>query len=163
MHDVRYERLSKIWTWTNVCFWYFVFFCLLYSHTTWRISMKLKLYFYQKMYRFETSVIGYIFQRPLDGSIVYRHPPYCYTEYTHLKVVFLYMFNVTFYSTLQWRHQPQHCLLNRLFRHRSRKTSKLRVTGLCAGNSAVIGEFPAQRDSNAENVSIWWRRHDYQS
>ena len=36
---------------------------------------------------------------------------------------------------------------------------KLRVTGLCAGNSPVTGEFPAQRTSNAENVSIWWRHH----
>ena len=35
-----------------------------------------------------------------------------------------------------------------------RKTSKLLVTGLCAGNSPVTGEFPAQRASNAENVSI---------
>ena len=32
-------------------------------------------------------------------------------------------------------HQPHECLLNRLFRRRSKKTSKLRVTGLCAGNS----------------------------
>ena len=32
-------------------------------------------------------------------------------------------------------HQPYGCLLNRLFRRRSKKTSKLRVTGLCAGNS----------------------------
>ena len=56
-------------------------------------------------------------------------------------------------------HQPQDCLLNRLFRHRSKKTSKLRVTGLCEGNSPVIGEFPTQRTSNAENVSIWWRHH----
>ena len=30
-------------------------------------------------------------------------------------------------------HQPHHCLLNGLFRHRSKKTSKLCVTGLCAG------------------------------
>ena len=36
---------------------------------------------------------------------------------------------------------------------------KLRVTGLCAGNSAVTGEFPSQMASNAENVSIWWRHH----
>ena len=36
----------------------------------------------------------------------------------------------------------------------SKKTSKLRVTGLCAGNSPVTGEFPAQMASNAENVSI---------
>ena len=27
---------------------------------------------------------------------------------------------------------------------------------LCAGNSLVTGEFPAQRANNAENVSIWW-------
>ena len=27
-------------------------------------------------------------------------------------------------------------------RHRSKKTSKLRDTGLCAGNSPVTGEFP---------------------
>ena len=40
------------------------------------------------------------------------------------------------------------------------KTSKLRVTGLCAGNSLGTGEFPAQMASNAENVSIWWRHHD---
>ena len=32
-------------------------------------------------------------------------------------------------------HQPQECLLNRLFRRRSKKASKLRVTGLCVGNS----------------------------
>ena len=30
---------------------------------------------------------------------------------------------------------------------------------LCAGNSPVTGEFPAQRVSNAENVSIWWHHH----
>ena len=40
------------------------------------------------------------------------------------------------------------------------KTSKLRVTGLCVGNSAGTGEFPAQMASNAENVSIWWGYHD---
>ena len=40
---------------------------------------------------------------------------------------------------------------------RSKKT--LRDTGLCEGNSPVTGELPAQRTSNAENVSIWWRHH----
>ena len=50
-------------------------------------------------------------------------------------------------------------LLNRLFRRRSKKTSKLCVTGLCAGNSPGTGEFPTQIASNAENVSIWWRHH----
>ena len=45
-------------------------------------------------------------------------------------------------STLQWshnghdgvsNHQPHHCLLNRLFRHRSKKTSKLRVLAFVWG------------------------------
>ena len=71
-------------------------------------------------------------------------------------------------SALHWRHtesddvsndQPHDCLLNRLFSRRSKKISKLRVTGLYDGNSSVTGEFPAQRASNAVNVSIWWRHH----
>ena len=41
-----------------------------------------------------------------------------------------------------------------------RKHPKLRVTGLCEGNSPVTGEFPSQRASNAENVFIWWRHHE---
>ena len=56
-------------------------------------------------------------------------------------------------------HLPHDCLLNRLFRRRSKRTSKLSGTGLCAGNSPVIGEFPAQMASYAENASIWWRHH----
>ena len=69
---------------------------------------------------------------------------------------------------LRWRHndhagvsnhQPHGCLINRLFRRQSKKTSKLRVTGLCVGNSPGTGEFPAQMASYAENVSIWWRHH----
>ena len=39
-------------------------------------------------------------------------------------------------------------------RRRSKKASKLRVTGLCARNSPMTCEFPAQRASNAENASI---------
>ena len=69
-------------------------------------------------------------------------------------------------TTLRWRHndglsnhQPHDCLLNRLFRYRSRKTSKLRVTGLCAGNSPVTSECPAKKVSDADNVSTWWRHH----
>ena len=46
------------------------------------------------------------------------------------------------WNTLRWRHigrdgvsnhQPYDCLLNRLFRRRSKTASKLRVTGLCVG------------------------------
>ena len=70
--------------------------------------------------------------------------------------------------SLEWRHngydgvsnhQPHDCSLNGSFRRRSKKTSKLRVTGLCVGNSPGTGEFLAQMASYAENVSIWWRHH----
>ena len=56
-------------------------------------------------------------------------------------------------------HQPHNCLLNRVFRCRSKKISKLRATGFCAGNSLLTSEFPAQRASNVENVSTWWCHH----
>ena len=71
--------------------------------------------------------------------------------------------------SLRWRHnghdsvsiyQPHDCLLNRLFRRRSKKTSKLRVTGLCEGNSPGTGEFPAQVASYVENVFVWCLHHD---
>ena len=58
-------------------------------------------------------------------------------------------------------HQPHHCLLNLLFRRRSKTTSKLRVTGLCEGNSPLTGKFLAQMASNAENVCTWWHHHDH--
>ena len=72
----------------------------------------------------------------------------------------LFLTNTQWIFALQWRHndrdgvsnhQPHDCLLNLLFRRRSKKTSKLRLTGL------MISGFPVQRASNAENVSIWWR------
>ena len=55
-------------------------------------------------------------------------------------------------DSLQWGHNEHssisnhwrlHCLLNCCFRRRSKKTSKLSVTGLCVGNPPVTGEFPA--------------------
>ena len=57
-------------------------------------------------------------------------------------------------NSLRWRHndqafvsnhQPHGCLLNRLFRRRSNKTSKLRVTGLCVGNSPGPVNSPHKR------------------
>ena len=56
-------------------------------------------------------------------------------------------------NTLQWchnerndvpNHQPQ-LFTHLLFSHRWEKTSKLRVTGLCMGNSPVTGEFPCKK------------------
>ena len=57
------------------------------------------------------------------------------------------------FDPLRWRHndhagvsnhQPHGCLLNRLFRRKSKKTSTLRVTGLCAGNSPEISRTNGQ-------------------
>ena len=75
---------------------------------------------------------------------------------------------IVFVVALQWRHnerdgdsnyQPHDCLLNSIFKAHIKGTSKLRVTGLCEGNSPLTGGFHAQRASNAVNVSIWWRHH----
>ena len=85
-------------------------------------------------------------------------------------VIALYMYIAQCGTSLQWHHnerdgisnhQPNDCLLNRIFRRRSKKASKFHVTDLCAGNSLVTGEFPAQRASNMENVSIWWCHNGY--
>ena len=74
------------------------------------------------------------------------------------------------HEKLQWRHngrynvsnhQHHHCLLNHLSRRGSKNTSKLSVTGLCAGNSPITGGFPGQMASYAENVSIRWRHHEW--
>ena len=70
--------------------------------------------------------------------------------------------------TLQWyrnerdgvsNHWSLYCLFNRLFRAQMKENIKAPRHWLCPGNSPVTGEFPAQRTSNAENVSIG-RHHE---
>ena len=72
-------------------------------------------------------------------------------------------------STLHWRHneragvsnhQPHDCLLNRLFRRRSKKSSKLRVTDPLCGEFTGSRWIPRTKASDEENVSIWWRHHE---
>ena len=77
------------------------------------------------------------------------------------------------FMPLQWRnndhdgvsnHQPHGCLLSRLFRRRSKKTSKLRVTGLCAGNSPGPVNSPYKKPVTRkmfpfDDVIMPWRRH----
>ena len=66
----------------------------------------------------------------------------------------------------QWRHNERNgdsnhrrlaCLHSRLFRRRSKKTSKLRVTGFSEWNPPVTDGFPSQRACNEESASVWWR------
>ena len=71
------------------------------------------------------------------------HVHWCKCVIKHQRVrVFLYI-------SSRWRHngsdsvsnhQPCDRLLNRLFRRRWNKTSKLRVTGLCAGSPRTNGQ-----------------------
>ena len=93
-----------------------------------------------------------------------HNPQFYVSVKRHMRLLYLCGF-----GTLRWchngcdsvsNHQPRDCLLTRLFRRRSKKTSKLPVTGLCVVNSPGTGEFPAQMASFAENVSIWWRHHE---
>ena len=115
-----------------------------------------------------TSPNGHIFHvtGPLWGE-----PPVTHGFLSHRIVMWSLeaLFDLCLNKSLQWHHnghnsgsnhQPQDCLLNRLFRRRSKKTLKLRVTGLYVGNSPGTGEVPAQMASNAEKVSIWWHHHE---
>ena len=80
------------------------------------------------------------------------------------------MRRITAGRSWQWRHnghdgvsnyQPHHCLLNCLFRRKSKKTSKLRVIGFCAGNSPMTGVNSPHKWSVTRKMfkNIWWRHH----
>ena len=71
-------------------------------------------------------------------------------------------------ETLRWRHNERggvsnhrrlDCLITRLFRHRAKKSSISASLAFVRG----IHRWPVnfrQGASSAENVSIWWSRHD---
>ena len=75
------------------------------------------------------------------------------------------MFNPILKENVPGRKYPTSCafaeqdLFNHLFRRRSKKTSKLRVTGLCEGNPSITSGLPSQRPSDVENASIWRCHH----
>ena len=104
------------------------------------------------------GVRGYFTQSKFGYSSISKAMIPLYTSLWIFLKICIHQNIITPFTSLHWRHngrdgvsnhQPCDCLLNRLFRRRSKKTSKLRVTGLCA----LIA-------SNAENVSIWWRHHE---
>ena len=107
------------------------------------------------------------------SAIAYRRPGIFFQFYILMSMItWSWLGNIKVVDVLlilRWRHnscdsvsnhQPRDCLLSHLITRRSKKTSKLRVTGLCVGNAPGTGEFPAQMASNAEIVSIWWRHHE---
>ena len=113
-----------------------------------------------------------VIRLPADGLVILMKTELCPSlgpAYIYIYIyIYICIYDRTFKCWIpmlpsQWRHnghdsvsnhQPHDCLLKRFFRRRSKITSKLRVTGLCEGNSPGTGEFPAQRASNAENASI---------
>ena len=72
------------------------------------------------------------------------------------------------WRSLQLRHNEHqgisnHQLHGRLLNHLFKVLIKENITAMhhwpLWGNSLVISEFPTQRASNTENVSIWWHHH----
>ena len=118
-------------------------------------GVKIHLSFYSMVYFSKIPTKDTTSRSPL----YYTHYTYCNTVIKQIifqtsqelcnQLVYLVLVGSSSHSdnplrSLQWRHnghdsvsdrQPHNCLINRLFRRRSKKTSKLRVTGLCAGNS----------------------------
>ena len=137
---------------------------------SWTICEQFKLYDSRKSVRFidtfSAKCVEYLCKTTMTGT----RPTYqiVMERQMWIKCACLYCLSCQSDILLQWRHNDcdgisnhrrSHCLLNCWFRCRSKKTSKLRVTGLCEGNSPVTGEFPAEKASNTEIISIWWRHH----
>ena len=83
---------------------------------------------------------------PFRRCVCKRTFPYTMLNWIYIHIVIYDINSSPAYhgGSLRWRHnerdsvsnhQPHGCLLNGLLRRRSKKTSKLRVTGLCVGNS----------------------------
>ena len=132
-HAIQFTRLANKWFHANQnCF---IETLAINESTLW---LDLRDYFYSKVlagpawkWKHALVITPYIKQRYVITF------PYGYIKITTL------IRNILESNPLRWRHngcdsvsnhQPYDCLLNRLFRRRWKKTSKLRVTGLCAGN-----------------------------
>ena len=128
--------------------------------------------FYLRIYCIVCNIVLY-------HTVIYRESMVlaqllvCSLAATNLYLIEVHLLPIRFPETyrsipLRWRHNERDgvsnhrridCLLNRSSRCKSKKISKLHVTGLYAGNSPVTDEFLAQRANNAQNVSIWLRHH----
>ena len=92
------------------------------------------------------GLIWYNFLFPPFWSSVRMRPKYClkimkWSRGTTFCEIYITYWRYSF--SLHWRHngrvgvsnhRPYDCLLNRLFRRRSKNASKFRVAGLCEGN-----------------------------
>ena len=132
--------------------------------------VSLMLYMSQQSRGLVTAVDNHFDKLWLQGSQG-RHKNIAVTSLTaltvfpsgHRQMVMFRAHSAPRLMTLQWRHNERngvsnhrsfHYWLNHFFGRRSKKTSKLRGTGLCEGNSPVTREYPEQRASNAERFSF---------
>ena len=111
--------------------------------------------------------IGNWFMQRLGTHTIARHHPYHLYIWIWIWIWIYYQMTVSpSHSSLQWRHnerggdlthQPLDCLLNCLFRRRSKKTSRLRVTGFCDRWIRVTkGQLRGKK-------SMWWHDNGSQS
>ena len=76
-----------------------------------------------------------------------------------LRFVFIYCTDIIMSTMVSRINSPAIVYSAVHSRADKKNTSKLRVIGLCEGDSLVTGEFPAQWASYTDNVSILWRYH----
>ena len=90
------------------------------------------------------SVLSFYITRSFSIIVHIPHGPIPSLFFLLHAICFIVRLDTKLACTLRWRHnerdsvsnhQPHGCLLNGLLRRTSKKTSKLRVTGLCVGNS----------------------------
>ena len=101
------------------------------------------------------------------GKLVCHPIPNKWNSWSFYSVLVLRGLNMS----LQWCHNEPDgisyhwllsCFLSHLFQRRSKRTSKLCVTGLCEGNPPVTSGFPLTKDQWCENcfhlmTSSWCR------
>ena len=98
---------------------------------------------------YDDSIVSYV------SLVSHQH------TYTHTYICMQYCSLSNGYRTYTWiehhneckgilNNRHLDCLLNRLFRHTSKETSKLSVTGLYDEKPPVTDGFPSQRASNAQ-------------
>ena len=159
---------ASVIPWGLITVWYDnLIMHLIYNVDTFHLYKLCVVPMFDDIYRY---IRGYVCWTKLCRAWICNHIVMCYNNLwinalywyaIYMLFVLLSVFDNVQWNiqALQWRqngrdgvsnHQPHDCLLNRLFGRRSNKTSKLRVPGLCAGNSPGTGEFPAQRSSNAK-------------
>ena len=94
-------------------------------------------------------------QKIIIGKTTYR--PMVHTAYV---IIASYHYNDVIMTTMASQKSPALRLLTQSFIQAQIKENikAVRHWPLC-GEFTGTGEFPAQRASYAENVSIWWRHH----